>query len=394
MKDLVKVLGIGLLVLSGVAVYLSIDPPPRKTADTITRSWGNGSFDPPSRPIPKELPKAPFDLPKPASLPAIHDGDDYSKIDVNSLAAIAREAAEEDKDFYLALHAQYWAVEKGDDGFYNLACYYSQNKKIEEGIYWLQKAAQEEGVDPYHTLRDPDMNNLRLDSRYESLFNFLLDCRLYWYNQTKNESFLYLPDGHDKNKSTPVLLLFHGYGDRPKLFLGDILTQELANAISIPILSISGPKLLGPKSFRWEEGPLDEARIDIAMKEIRDRVTIDPDKVIALGFSQGAQVSIEVSARNPKRYAGAIAISPGGEFRLKQITPIPSLHNQSYFITVGGREAEGNIELAEENRDWLKKTRADVDYQVLTGHGHQLPVKFAELLPKWVEAILKHRQPK
>jgi len=338
-------------------------------------------------PVPKELPKAPLDVPVPKALASTHNGTDLSKEDTDELASLAREAASRD-DYKTALAAQFWAVKKGNDGLYDLACYYARNQLHDEAFYWLQQASLTEGVDAQHASTDSDLQTLRRDPRYTEVAKFLRQCSAYWSHSDKKQTLVYLPQGFDKSKPSPVVITLHGRGSRPDHFFG-AATQEMANENKLPFICVSGTKPTGPKSFVWSDSARENAnRIDAAIKEVEDRIKIAPGRIIAIGFSEGAQVALEVAARDPDRFAGAIGMSPGADFHLNQVQPAPALKTRRFVVTIGGKEHPGNVALARQDRDWFQKAGVQVQHITFPGVGHMLPRDFDERFPKWVEFIL------
>jgi predicted esterase len=80
----------------------------------------------------------------------------------------------------------------------------------------------------------------------------------------------------------------------------------------VAFLSVSATYARGAQSFVWSEDvALDTKQVKVALENVKDRLTVKPGVVIALGFSQGAQLVIEISVRDPELFAGAIALCPG-----------------------------------------------------------------------------------
>ena len=333
-----------------------------------------------------DLPKPPLDLPAPKAPPRpTTQGKPVT--DPGELQQRAQAAAEK-KNYKFAVAAQHLAVQKGADGRYNLACYYSLAGDKDGAFYWLQQAALTEGADPDHARTDDDLKPLHADPRYKQVDEFLKKAVEYWRENAKPVTLVYVPKGHDKAKPTAVLLCLHGRGSSPQQFFGD-QSQELADELKMPVVCVSGPKAAGPKSFVWAvEAAADAKRLDDALASAKDKLTAAPGQRIALGFSEGAQVAIEVAARNPGQYAGAIALSPGAEPKLAGLKPDAALKGKRFVVSVGSAEAPGNIQLANLDRTWLTKAGAQVTFQRVPQGGHSLPPDFGDRLPEWVKAIL------
>jgi predicted esterase len=343
-------------------------------------------------PAPKELPRPPEAIAAPKDLPAVHNDKDLSQVDPDELVAMARLAAARD-DYKTALAAQFWAVKQGNDGHYDLACYYARNRLHTEAFFWLQQAAQAEGVDAQHASQDEDLETLRKDSRWTGVYKFLRQCAAYWRTSGKTSTVVYVPKGFNKAKPSPVIVTLHGRGSEPGHFFGEE-TQELADLVKLPFICVSGTRPTGPKRFVWaaDGTDADNKRLDAALTEATDKITIAPGKVITIGFSEGAQVALEVPARDPEKYAGGIAMSPGADFNLDKVQPLPKLQERRFVVVIGGSEHPGNVMLARQDREWLQKAGVQLRYVTVPRGRHSLPPDFTDQLPKWVDFILGGRK--
>lgn len=342
-----------------------------------------------ARPPVPPAPKPPLALAVPPAQPKLFDKEDLSAADADELSGLAGQAAE-GRNYKLALQAQYWAVKKSGNGRYNLACYYARNKKSDEALYFLQEAAAKEGVETEDARKDDDLAGLRRDPRFEQVLAYFKAVGDHAAVATEPQSLCYLPATFDASKPTPVVLLLHGRGSRPADFLGD-RTQAYADKIGAPIISVSGTIPTGPKSFVWAVNfEKDYQRLDAAVQKHANESKFQPDagQFVAVGFSEGAQVGLEVAMRNPTVYAGAIAMSPGAAAQFQGFKSHPLHAKRTYIITVGAAEARGNIALAESDMYAARSVKAIYEHIIVPKGGHALPPDFDEKFPVWVAKIL------
>lgn len=336
-----------------------------------------------------EKPSPPLALAVPEPMPEQIDGKKLSTLSAADLAQSAN-AAMAARDYKRAASYQYWYVQKTkDDGLYNLACFLAQIGQTDPAFYWLQKAALEEGVDAEHAEVDNDLASLRRDARWNaSVRNFLRASNRYFEQTPTHRVELFMPRGVSKETAIPVIVWLHGKGSHPGDFANDGC-QPLADDMKAAIVGISGTKGRGPRSFVWSENPaLDAERVKKGLDEVRDRVTPKKGSVILMGFSQGAQMGLEIAVRDPEAYAGAIVMSPGADASLNGLTPSPALAKRGFIITIGSKEHPGNMQLAQLDNTWLKSAKAKVTLKTYTGGGHAFPPDFDERLPQWVNFIL------
>jgi predicted esterase len=108
-----------------------------------------------------------------------------------------------------------------------------------------------------------------------------------------------------------VMILAHGRGSSGDDMLG------LAHQLSAEDVSYLAPEAAGhtwyPHSFL---APIEknEPYLSSALRrlgELVDELGVSPDRIVLLGFSQGACLSLEFAARHAQRYAGIVALSGG-----------------------------------------------------------------------------------
>jgi phospholipase/carboxylesterase len=190
---------------------------------------------------------------------------------------------------------------------------------------------------------------------------------------------LFIPSIGGSSTPLPLLVLFHGAGQRKELF--DVLFP-IADDLGIALLTIDsrGPTWDG---IRDRFGP-DVAVIDAALRQTFDRVAIDPRRLAIGGFSDGASYALGLGVMNGDLFTHIVAFSPGfiaqsappaGHPRIfvahgtdDQILPIdrtsrqlvPQLERDGYVVTYlefpGGHRASS--EIARAGLAWLVDANA------------------------------------
>ena len=97
------------------------------------------------------------------------------------------------------------------------------------------------------------------------------------------------------------------------------------------------------------------------------------DRIILLGFSQGACLSLEFAARNPRRYAALVGFSggligPPGTPRDYQ----GSLAGTSIFLGCSDVDAHIPLERVHETTEVFRRMGATVDERIYKGMGHTI----------------------
>jgi predicted esterase len=114
--------------------------------------------------------------------------------------------------------------------------------------------------------------------------------------------------------TAPVLLMIHGRGAGPKNIL------DLVPRLARPGFTCLAPAAAGntwyPYSFMAETGQ-NQPGLDSALATLRGIVDdvmakgVPPERIVLLGFSQGACLTSEFAARHARRYGGVIAFTGG-----------------------------------------------------------------------------------
>jgi predicted esterase len=120
------------------------------------------------------------------------------------------------------------------------------------------------------------------------------------------------PKGYKPGTPVPVFIALHGLGSQPEDFGRSGEPQDLADELGAAIVSISATEPWGKNSFSWKEDfEADWTHIQKSLERVKDKVTPQPGRCIAAGFSQGGQLAAELAAAHPDFFAGAIVMSPG-----------------------------------------------------------------------------------
>jgi predicted esterase len=294
-----------------------------------------------------------------------------------------------------AAQCQYWLVQATDEGRYDLACWESLAGKVEAAMYWLQEAGRLEGANAKWAQQDPDLENVREDPRWPKLLDCLRRCEDYWRVVRPKQTVLIVPDGYDRRTELTVVVWLHGMGgspaDRKSVF------QSLANNHQIGFVGVSGTIPTGKTKFAWADvAEEDYDRVRLALAEAREQIRWREGTAVALGFSQGAMVGLEVAVRYPEAFAGAISVSAGtgSPVQLDAVSGKAALPRQGFVIVCGAKENQWSVERSKVLERWLKTGNANVLKPAYPNHAaHAFPADFGERLPEWLAFIERARAP-
>ncbi|WP_207485689.1 alpha/beta hydrolase [Arenibaculum pallidiluteum] len=118
---------------------------------------------------------------------------------------------------------------------------------------------------------------------------------------------LYVPDGYDPVRPAPLMVFLHGAGGDAGHTLPAF--SDRAEAAGIILLAPSS------RGATWDVirggfGP-DVAAIDRALDEVFTDYSVDPARVAAAGFSDGASYALSLGLGNGELFTHIVAFSPG-----------------------------------------------------------------------------------
>jgi phospholipase/carboxylesterase len=176
------------------------------------------------------------------------------------------------------------------------------------------------------------------------------------------------------DRSSPPLLLLHGTGGDEN----DLIPLGRQLAPGSPLLSPRGDVLEHgmPRFFRrFAEGVFDLEDVARRTHALADFVAaaashygFDPQKLIALGFSNGANIAASLLLLRPKSLAGAVLLRPMVVLEPPQA---PDLHGRKVLIASGRADPIVPLDHPPRLAGQLRRGGADVSLEWLNT-GHQL----------------------
>jgi len=204
---------------------------------------------------------------------------------------------------------------------YNVACGYALAGDVEQGLAWLDRAADAGFGAEESRFRvaatDPEIANLRSQARGEAILERM---RL---SGVRARAFAREPEVRPFSRSPddelrPLLVVLHADG-RTKLDVARGEWAQVADEIGADLLAPSGsfPVASEPeKGMRWLEQPDDLLRRSAecsgsVMESVRtflEEHPVDPERVWIAGEGAGAMVAFEVALRAPGLFRGVLLV--------------------------------------------------------------------------------------
>ncbi|MCX6162840.1 MAG: prolyl oligopeptidase family serine peptidase [Ignavibacteriae bacterium] len=202
---------------------------------------------------------------------------------------------------------------------------------------------------------------------------------------------VYLPENFDKNKKYPLLVFLHGSASDETNIRG-FLSLIPKDFIAV------GPFGRG-KSNAFSR---DYAQEDIAevISAVSEDYSIDTTRILLTGFSMGGYGVYRTFYETPSRYK-ALAVFSGAPNIGKKYAPgnlapdftdennLNSFQGIPIFIFHGEKDLNVSLPATVDFVAKLKKTGAQVEFQVEPGKGHERPgADIIDIYMKWVESVM------
>ena len=193
-----------------------------------------------------------------------------------------------------------------------------------------------------------------------------------------------------KDSTKPTLLLLHGTGGNEL----DLL--PLAGRIDdeANILSVRGNVLENgmPRFFRrLAEGVFDEEDLIFRTKELNEfldeaaeKYDFNRDNIIAIGYSNGANIAASLLFHYQNALKGAILHHP---MVPRKGIDLPNLSGKSVFIAAGKNDPICSPMESAKLQSLLEKANANVELHWVN-RGHQLTAQEAEAAAKWYRKVI------
>jgi tetratricopeptide (TPR) repeat protein len=100
---------------------------------------------------------------------------------------------------------------EGSSAMYNLACAYSLKGDLNSGIQWLEKSINAGFDSPAKLRNDPDINNLRADSRFSRIEKLSKTLSLSQFNQDRDRFHDSENSNYSKERWAPAIALYESF---------------------------------------------------------------------------------------------------------------------------------------------------------------------------------------
>lgn len=177
---------------------------------------------------------------------------------------------------------------------------------------------------------------------------------------------LFVPDGYDSTRAYPLVVAFHGSGERGTDNQRHIAVHRLATAWADPAAQARHPAFVVapqlPPNLRWTmDAPMAQSSFTLAQRVVLDlldslqvRYAVDPDRIYAVGLSLGGHATWDFVSRRPDYFAAAVPMSGrtfGEQAGALAEMPLWIFHGESDTVVPASGSRSMVYELEKRGRD-------------------------------------------
>lgn len=202
--------------------------------------------------------------------------------------------------------------------------------------------------------------------------------------------------GPAPTEAVGALVMVHGRGASARSILG------LAEEVGHPDLAIVAPQAANntwyPESF-LAPTERNEPHLTAALEKLAtvqadlDAAGLDPDRLMFIGFSQGACLASEYVARNPRRYGGLAALSGGLIGPLgASISHEGSIEGTPVFVGCSDTDPHIPLERVTETAEVFREMGGEVRLELYEGMGHGINEDELEIVSAMVDRFVAENE--
>jgi phospholipase/carboxylesterase len=269
---------------------------------------------------------------------------------------------------------------------YDVACAFSLAGDTDSALRWLARAG-EGGFSGVRSIdEDPDLDAVRGESGFAAATEIIRANRVRMFanfrQHAEQAEILTVVPRRPFDGPRPLIVVLHGYGDTPEANVPFYrkVAAEIGAIVAAPSALRPRPSGLG---FSWTFRDEAEWWVLRAIERIKAEHEVDAQRIILAGFSQGANVALEVGLRHPDRLAGLLPIAGRWDSRLMRS---PAAGGPRVYLLTGERDRSAAT--FEEAERALAAAGLEVRLRVVPNLGHSYPARPTRELRVALEFLL------
>jgi len=275
--------------------------------------------------------------------------------------------------------------------YQNIIILYTRAGEIKNSIDMMSEA-NSKGFYFWLMPRQVVYNNFRREEWFKkalSVNNALRDKAQKLVKQTYK---VVLPKAYDAKKKYPLVFIIHGGNQSIESAQGRWKSDELYKDNIVAF--IQSGWTVATNKFRWNLSGVDYFHEGTAIdevkalyKEILAKYPVDIEKIVLLGFSQGASLAMNMTIYNDIKCLGVLAGCPFNDAIDEKHSLNLKKRDIRFFVFTGDKDREFNKTV--KNMDILKKSGVKTILKINKDMGHQFSPDIESDIKKALKLILE-----
>jgi len=258
---------------------------------------------------------------------------------------------------------------------YNAACAFALSKNKKQGLKYA-KIALENGMLRFEG--DKDFEYIKNSGKFKKIVKAADKKIAELQSPASSLPITYTPKSYNKNELHPLIVILHGYGGNPANIIE--LYKPLADARGAILLSCRASEVMTENSFYWDFDNTEA--LTLLRRQVENTIkkfSIDQQKVILTGFSQGGFLSYDFGFKNADLFTAFLPVAG----RVPQVLELHQQANKNLKVySIAGLKEPKNFLIGYEDLD-EKLDKLNIAYQLkFYNIGHQYPENNEEELLK------------
>jgi phospholipase/carboxylesterase len=188
-----------------------------------------------------------------------------------------------------------------------------------------------------------------------------------------------------------MVFFLHGLGSNER----DLLELKKVFSPDDLFISIQAPHSIGPDNYQWfkmkgpvpvpEEVEEDVTKVNELILEMQRKYRLSQKRVILLGFSQGAMISIGVGLKNPHAVGRVVALSGKILPSFQQQKKFSDFKSLKIFLAHGEDDVRVPFEEATKAQKFLTDLGVKLSFHAYKKLGHSIGEEELKDLKEWLK---------
>ncbi len=237
----------------------------------------------------------------------------------------------------------------------------------DEAIEYLQVCADRKYTGIASFEQNSDLDSVREREDFKSIIQTVRINAQARMNEFQAEAKKHVPQAYYPDSTgvkMPLVIALHGTG-----MDGKSMFEAIKEACVAQEAILIAPDALRPagNGFSWTYRDESKWFVNYLIEQAVKKHDADPDRVILIGFSQGANIALILGQTQPEKFAGVVPICGHYEAQNAESTATPA----PFYLISGARDPWKKTYIQAKKDFAVAGGR--VQTRILTGKGHQLP---------------------